>query len=120
MNAKRGVASVPLGVVGLIVFLGNVPFGYWRSNVAKFSLQWFLAVHLPVPGVILFRLYAGLGWALITYPVLVGAFFLGQLAGGYLKRRLLRSVPYGTSSCLVWDAVGALRGAVRAVRERDN
>lgn len=70
--------------VAIIVFMINLPFGYWRDLVDKFSLQWILAVHLPVPFVILLRIFSGLGWQFITFPVLIGAFFLGQLCGGNL------------------------------------
>ena len=77
-----------LWAVAAIVFVLNVPFGYWRSHSRKFSRQWFLAVHLPVPAVIALRIFAGLGWRLVTFPVLVGAFFFGQVVGGGLQRLL--------------------------------
>jgi hypothetical protein len=72
--------------VALIVFLLNVPFGYWRGSVKKFSLQWALAIHIPVPLVVLLRLNSGIGFAFISYPILIGAFFAGQYAGGRLYR----------------------------------
>ena len=71
-----------LWTVAGIVFALNIPFGFWRASVPKFSRQWILAVHLPVPFVIALRIFSGLGWAFITFPVLIGAFFLGQLIGG--------------------------------------
>ena len=71
--------------VALLVFLINLPFGYWRASSKKFSWQWVLAVHLPVPLVIALRIYSGLGWKLISFPVLVGAFFLGQFVGGRVR-----------------------------------
>jgi hypothetical protein len=72
-------------VVPLLIILVNIPFGYWRSNVKKFSLQWFLSVHLPVPFVIFLRIYAKLGWHWTTYPLLVGAYFFGQFMGAKLN-----------------------------------
>ncbi|HLM58760.1 MAG TPA: hypothetical protein VK422_21835 [Pyrinomonadaceae bacterium] len=75
-----------LWVVAVLVFLVNVPFGYWRGGVRKFSRQWFLAVHLPVPLVIALRVFSGIGWQLISFPVVVGAFFLGQFCGARLRR----------------------------------
>ena len=63
----------------------NLPFGFWRAGVRKFSPAWFLAVHLPVPLIVGIRLAAGLGWRLSTFPVLVGAFFGGQFLGGRLR-----------------------------------
>ena len=74
-----------LWTVALLVFLINLPFGYWRASVRKLSPQWFLAVHLPVPLVIALRVYSGLGWRPVSFPVLVGAFFLGQFVGGRLR-----------------------------------
>lgn len=71
-----------LWTAAAIVFLINLPFGFWRASVPKFSRQWILAIHLPVPFVIALRIFSGLGWAFITFPVLIGAFFLGQFIGG--------------------------------------
>jgi hypothetical protein len=68
--------------VAAAVFLINVPFGYWRSREPARSRRWFLAVHLPVPLVIALRVLSGLGWQLYSFPILVGAFFLGQYVGG--------------------------------------
>ena len=77
-----------LWYVAIAVFVVNLPFGYWRARVRKFSPQWILAVHLPVPIVVACRLFSGLGWQLITFPVLIGAFFCGQFAGGKLQSYL--------------------------------
>jgi hypothetical protein len=77
-----------LWIVAIIVFALNIPFGYWRAGARKFSTQWILAIHLPVPLIILCRVVSGLGWQLATFPVLIGAFFIGQLAGGRLQRLL--------------------------------
>ncbi len=71
-----------LSVVAAIVFCLNLPFGYWRARVERFSRSWFLAIHLPVPAVVALRIVSGLGWRLVTFPVLIGAFFTGQWIGG--------------------------------------
>ncbi len=70
-----------LAIITIIVFIINLPFGYWRGKVKKFSAQWFLAVHIPVPIVIALRFIGKLGFQWFTYPFLVGAFFLGQYVG---------------------------------------
>jgi hypothetical protein len=77
-----------LWLVATVVLLLNLPFGFWRSRVRKFSLPWMLAVHLPVPLIIALRIYGGIGWRFITFPVLIGAFFLGQFTGGMANRWL--------------------------------
>ncbi|MEN8155495.1 MAG: hypothetical protein ABFS10_00970 [Bacteroidota bacterium] len=75
-----------LWIVALIVFLINLPFGYWRANTKRFSAQWFLAIHIPVPMVIALRIFSDIGFGFTTYPVLVGAFFLGQFSGGLVRK----------------------------------
>ena len=80
-----------LVILSVFVFLINLPFGWWRGRVTKFSLQWFLSIHLPVPLVIAVRVFGGLGFELKTYPALVGAYFVGQLLGSRLTRLLARN-----------------------------
>lgn len=77
---------IKLAVVGTIIFLLNLPFGYWRAKTKKFSPQWFMAVHLSVPVVYALRAYAGIDWHLVTVPVLGGSFFLGQYLGGKFRQ----------------------------------
>ncbi len=90
-------------LVAAVVFLLNIPFGYWRANTKKFSFKWFLAVHLPVPIIITIRILSGLGWHLKTFPVMVGTFFLGQLVGGYVNNWFSKNEKVQISSCLVVD-----------------
>ncbi len=68
----------------LVVFLINIPFGYMRSKSTKFSRQWMMAVHIPVPFVFLLRMFSGLSWTAI--PLLVLSDIAGQIAGGKLRK----------------------------------
>ena len=68
-------------------FVLNVPFGYWREGVRKFSPQWFLAVHAAVPLVIALRLALGLPFRWKILPFFVAAYFGGQFAGSRLRQR---------------------------------
>jgi len=70
-----------IAIVALLVFLINLPFGALRGREKKYSFKWFLYIHLPVPFIILLRIYSDIGFAFYTYPILVGAFFAGQLIG---------------------------------------
>lgn len=63
----------------------NLPFGFWRAGTRRFTLPWFLAVHAPVPLVVIIRLVAGVSWRLTTVPVLVAAFFTGQFCGARIR-----------------------------------
>lgn len=82
-----------LWTVALIVLVLNLPFGYWRAGVRKYSVPWVLAIHVPVPIVIGLRFASGLGWRPVTFPVLIGAFFTGQFLGGAIRRRRYRPSP---------------------------
>ncbi len=94
-----------LATVACLAFILNLPFGYWRANEKKLSTRWFVAVHAPVPFVIALRIFSGLGWHFITFPVMIGAYFGGQFLGGKLLG-LRKSRSRGrVSSCLVWDLV---------------
>ena len=89
----------------LFVLLLNIPFGYWRANVKIFSLQFLLAIHIPVILIIIFRLLSASGFELTTFFFTVPAFFLGQLAGSriYTLRKINGSEPL--TSCLVMDVI---------------
>jgi hypothetical protein len=70
----------------LLIFFLNIPFGYWRGGTRKFSLQWYLAIHLPIPFIVFIRIFFEYGWGYETYIVFILAFFLGQLAGKYIRK----------------------------------
>ena len=82
MNTLLAVAS------GVLIV--NLPFGFWRAGLRKFSVPWFAAINLPILLVVGMRLLSGLGWRLATFPVLLGAYFAGQYFGGVLRRRARR------------------------------
>jgi hypothetical protein len=74
-----------IATVSAFTFVVNVPFGYWRAGTRKFSAAWFLAIHLPVPLIVAARLILHPPNAYI--PLFVLCFFLGQLAGGLVRKR---------------------------------
>jgi hypothetical protein len=67
------------------VLLLNLPFGYLRAGFRKLSVPWFVAVHAAVPLTVALRLLTGVGWRLVTFPLFVAAYALGQLLGGRLR-----------------------------------
>ncbi len=69
------------------VLLINLPFGYWRAGVKKFSLQWFVAVHFPVLLALALRVYEHIAFRLATLPLFVAVFFGGQWLGGRLRKK---------------------------------
>jgi hypothetical protein len=86
---------VPIAVAYLLVlaatFAINVPCGYWRAGVRKFSPSWFVAVHLAVPVVVALRFALGLPFRWVLLPLFVAAYFGGQYCGSRLRARRAQS-----------------------------
>lgn len=81
----------------LLVIAINIPFGYWRANVRKFSVAWFFAVHLPVPFIVMLRIYFHFGWHWTTYVFFIAAYFGGQFLGSRIYERMRMSGPVSSS-----------------------
>jgi hypothetical protein len=92
-----------LFLVAISIIVLNVPFGYWRTNVKKFSLQWILAIHLPIPVIIAERIFSGIGFSSVSYPVLIVAFIVGQLASQRIYHFMKVKKRFQVSSCFVMD-----------------
>lgn len=92
-------------LVAVLIFTVNGFFGYWRANTRRLSLQWFLAIHVPVLLAISLRLWLlhGFNWAALT--LFVAVFFGGQFAGSRLWRWLSEHKRDRLTSCLVMDLV---------------
>jgi hypothetical protein len=76
--------GMTIGMISGAVFLANIPFGYWRIQKRKYSLRWLLAVHLPISFVIVMRLYSGIGWKPLSFPIFMSTYCAGQYLGGKL------------------------------------
>jgi len=81
---KDRIKMMTINELMLLVFVINLPFGYFRSKATKFSRQWMMAVHIPVPFVFLLRIFSGFNWTVI--PLLVLSDVAGQIAGGKLRK----------------------------------
>ncbi len=75
--------------VALLIFaLGiNLPLGYLRETSRKFSLHWFVLIHLSIPFIIALRSMLGFSWPMI--PFTLACAIAGQLIGGRIRRRTL-------------------------------
>jgi hypothetical protein len=63
--------------------LVNIPFGCARSRAKRYSLRWFLYIHLPIPLIFIARTLSHIEFTYI--PVLVLAAIIGQILGGKLE-----------------------------------
>lgn len=73
-----------LSLIVLAALVLNLPFGYLRVKTRKFSLAWFLYIHLPIPAIFLLRTAAGFSAKVI--PIIIVGAVLGQMLGGRLNR----------------------------------
>ncbi len=69
----------------LITFLINLPFGWLREGVRKFSPLWFIYVHFPIPFIIAMRIGLGIPWKFAPLLILIAV--AGQFAGARLRKR---------------------------------
>ncbi len=73
-----------IALVALLAVLINLPFGVWRSHCVRLSWQWFAALHVSIPLVIMIRMAAGLGWT--AAPLTLAGAVVGQVVGGRVAR----------------------------------
>ena len=64
-------------------FVINLPFGYKRATSEKFTLPWWLYIHLPIPLIIYLRFELGFGWGVVPFGLLAAV--LGQVVGARMN-----------------------------------
>ena len=70
-------------LIALLAFIINIPFGYLRNKTQKFSVRWFLYVHLSIPLIIAARLLSHTDYRYI--PIFIFAAVAGQILGGRIE-----------------------------------
>ncbi len=80
MTTAELIVLLVLGATAL-----NLPFGAWRATVKRFSLQWFLSIHLPIPLILLLRTSLELSARYIVVSLVCAV--AGQLLGSWLLTR---------------------------------
>jgi len=82
------ISETTIHLTSLLVFAfgANLPLGYLREGVRKFSLRWFIYIHITIPMIILLRLHYGFGWSIV--PLTLACAVAGQLLGGRARRRV--------------------------------
>jgi len=81
------ISENTIHLTSLLVFAfgSNLPLGYLREGVRKFSVRWFVYIHITIPLIILLRLHYGFGWSIV--PLTLACAVAGQLIGGRVRRR---------------------------------
>ncbi len=71
-------------LVAAVTLILNLPFGWLREGVPKFSKLWFLYVHIPIPFIIAMRIGLGVPWKFA--PLLIAIAVVGQYIGARFRR----------------------------------
>ncbi|MBE0425603.1 MAG: hypothetical protein IBX72_03030 [Nitrospirae bacterium] len=61
----------------------NLIFGYARAKTRRYSLRWFLYIHIPIPFILLARTISNIDIKFI--PLFAFAAIIGQILGGKLE-----------------------------------
>ena len=72
------------GLIALTIIV-NIPLGFLRQAVEKFSFAWYFYVHISLPLVIYLRIKSGYSWKFI--PLTLAGAVIGQIIGGRIRRR---------------------------------
>lgn len=72
------------GLVSTAVLI-NIPLGFLRQGVDKFTFAWYFYTHISIPFIIYLRIKAGYSWKLI--PLTIAGAIVGQIIGGIIRKR---------------------------------
>jgi len=80
-------------ITGLIILLAfalfsNIPLGYLRETTRRYSLNWFVCIHLSIPFIIALRYTLNFGWEIVPYSI--AAAIIGQVIGSRYRRHKLQ------------------------------
>lgn len=78
------VYTVLFGVVVAAIAV-NIPLGYLRHAVPKFSFAWYFYIHISIPLIIYLRIKSGYSWKII--PFTIGGAVIGQIIGARIRKR---------------------------------
>ena len=73
-----------MALIGGAALTVNIPLGYAREGFRKYSLGWFVCVHLSVPLIAWLRLANHV--SALGIPAFVACAVVGQIAGGKVRR----------------------------------
>jgi hypothetical protein len=74
-----------LGIIGVTALVLNIPLGYLREGQRKYSLAWFVYIHLSIPLIAYLRIANHVTSRLIPFFILCAV--AGQLVGGRARRQ---------------------------------
>jgi hypothetical protein len=79
--------NISITLISLLLFalLSNIPLGYLRMGSPKYSVRWFVYIHLSVPFIVGLRIANNISWRMIPFSIALAV--AGQMIGSRLYRR---------------------------------
>ena len=79
--------NLSIAVISLLLFalFSNIPLGYLRMGSPKYSVRWFVYIHLSVPFIIGLRIANNISWQMVPFSIALAV--AGQMIGSRLYRR---------------------------------
>ena len=74
-----------MGIIGVTALVLNIPLGYLREGQRKYSLAWFVYIHLSIPLIAYLRIANHVTSWLIPFFILCA--LAGQIVGGKARRQ---------------------------------
>ncbi len=77
-------STIPLLSLLAFSLLANIPLGYLREDTQRYSIRWFVYIHLSIPFIVALRYALGFGWKVIPLSILCAV--IGQVAGSRFRK----------------------------------
>ena len=79
--------NISIALLSLLLFalFSNIPLGYLRMGSPKYSLRWFVYIHLSVPFIVGLRVANNISWHMIPFSIALAV--AGQMIGSRIYRR---------------------------------
>ena len=79
--------NISIALISLLLFalFSNIPLGYLRMGSPKYSVRWFVYIHLSVPFIIGLRIANNISWQIVPFSIALAV--AGQMIGSRLYRR---------------------------------
>ncbi len=79
--------NISIALISLLLFalFSNIPLGYLRMGSPRYSVRWFVYIHLSVPFIVGLRIANNISWQVIPFSIALAV--AGQMIGSRLYRR---------------------------------
>ncbi len=79
--------NISIALISLLLFalFSNIPLGYLRMGSPRYSVRWFIYIHLSVPFIVGLRIANNISWQMIPFSIALAV--AGQMIGSRLYRR---------------------------------